>query len=98
MAITGALAQKCPARKESGVRQNTCEHAVGEFNGHWNSALRTVGKSYAVIIHHNKNNIQTLHLQRMTIIKIAEEKECLVCSRAVGDLNPSRQIRSEVSG
>lgn len=46
VAITGALAQKCPARKESGVTQNTCEHAVGEFNGHWNLALTTVGKSY----------------------------------------------------
>ena len=93
----GALAQKCAARKESGVRQNTCEHAVGEFNGHWNSALRTVGKSYAVILHQNKNNIQTLHIERMTIIKIAEVKECLVGSRAVGDLNPGKQIRSEVS-
>lgn len=46
VAITGALAQKCPARKESGVTQNTCEHVVGKFNGHWNLALRTVGKSY----------------------------------------------------
>lgn len=54
MAITGTLAQKCPAIKESGVRQNTCKHAVGQFNGHWNSALRTIGKSYAVILHQKK--------------------------------------------
>lgn len=101
MAIIGDLAQKKFSRKGVGGRKQGTTQREG-FNGHLNMGLRTVGKSYAAILHQNKSNNKNSPSKRMPVIKTAKARECLGCSQAsakLDDPNPSRTlVASEVSG